>query len=136
MPDASPDQVLNTIRTMIRSNRVIMFGPRPEDAIAKALGMDIVVLGNGFAWTMMNEKRPEYVPLSSSAYLASERRTLRNAGMVVSRNVYLRYLFRRVRNRSLAAREPSQKFGEGWYPWLRSTSSGPGVPLRTPSDIE
>lgn len=129
--DANPDDVLNTIRTMLRSNRVIMFGTQPSPEIAKAMGMEVVRLGDGWAWTIMNEKRPEYVPLSPGAYLASERRAMSRAQMVVTRNVYLRYLFRRERNRALAAREPSQKFGEGWYPWLRSTSSGPRVPLRT-----
>lgn len=132
--DANPDDILNTIRTMLRSNRVIMFGPIPSPEIAKALGMEVVRLGDSWAWTLMNEKRPEYVPLTAGSYLASERRITSRSQMVVTRNVYLRYLFRRERNRALAAREPSQKFGEGWYPWLRSASSGPTDPPHKPSD--
>lgn len=115
--EANPDDVLNTIRTMIRSNQVIMFGKRPDDAIAKALGMEIVPI-SGYAWTIMNEKRPDYVPLSPSAYLASQTRTR----LILSRNVYLRYLFRQARNRSLAESSLSEKSAQGWYPWRRSTT--------------
>ncbi len=120
MADANPDEIVNTIRVMLRSNAVLMFGPAPERFIVEALGMELIPIGNGYAWTIMNEKRPDYVPLSPTAYLASERRSQGRASqMVVSRNVYLRYLFRRERSRSLAASTPEQKSAQGWYPWLR-----------------
>lgn len=117
------NELLNTIRTMIESNQTVMYGPQPDRNVAEGLGMEVIPLGGNFAWTIANEKRPEYMQLSPSAYLASDRRMgTRVAQQVVSRNVYLRYMFRRERNRALAAASPEQKSGEGWYPWLRSAS--------------
>lgn len=114
------NELLSTIKVMIESNQTIMFGPQPDQNVAEALGMQVVPLGGGLAWTIANEKRPEYMQLSPSAYLASDRRSLgRTTQQVVSRNVYLRYLFRRERNRSLADSSPEQKSLEGWYPWQR-----------------
>lgn len=115
-----PNELMSTIRTMIESNQTIMQGPQPDHDLARALGMEVIHLGGNFAWTIANEKRPEYMQLSPSAYLASDRRTGgRHAMQVVSRNVYLRHLFRRERNRALAESSPSQKSLEGWYPWQR-----------------
>lgn len=126
MAEANPDDIVNTIRTMIRSNRVLMFGRAPTPEVAKALGMEVIQLHG--SWTLMNEKRPEYVPLTVGSYLVSARRVLKNGEHIaVSRNVYLRYVFRKARNRALEAASPSEKSLVGWYPWLRSATPAPTV---------
>lgn len=115
-----PAELMSTIRTMIDSNQTIMQGPLPDRDLCKALEMEVIPLGGYYYWTIAHEKRPEYMQLSPSAYLASDRRSGgRNSMQVVSRNVYLRYLFRKARNLALASATPSQKSSEEWYPWRR-----------------
>ena len=122
------EDVIHTVRTMVRANTPVILGPAPSEDAAKALGMEIVYVGNAWGWTIVNEKRPEYVALSSGAYLASARRLVSGAQMVMSRNAYLRMLFRRARTHSLVNASPSQKDSSGWYPWLHEANPVRVVP--------
>ncbi len=113
----TPEELLIAIKRMLDANQTLMHGPMPSRDVAEALGLEVVLIGS--SWTIANEKRPEYMQLSPSAYLASDRRSMgRRSQQVVSRNVYLRYQFRRARTRSLEEIEPSHKSVLEWYPWL------------------